>query len=138
ALAADLVLLTPFALDHQAVLGPTLKDIARDKAGAIRPRAPVVSARQNPEARTEILRIARDKKAPLFFVRDSLEGASPPCALADCFKKTTPPWPWPPGGGPSRTAPANPKPTAFFRSLLWRLRALPRPGYPDACKRFPP
>ncbi|MDR1359397.1 MAG: bifunctional folylpolyglutamate synthase/dihydrofolate synthase, partial [Deltaproteobacteria bacterium] len=40
ALAADLVLLTPFALDHQAVLGPTLKDIARDKAGAIRPRAP--------------------------------------------------------------------------------------------------
>jgi dihydrofolate synthase/folylpolyglutamate synthase len=65
ALTADLVLLTPFALDHQAILGPGLRDIARDKAGAIRPRTPVLSAPQSPEAWTEILRAARDKNAPL-------------------------------------------------------------------------
>ncbi|MDR2077206.1 MAG: bifunctional folylpolyglutamate synthase/dihydrofolate synthase, partial [Desulfovibrio sp.] len=65
ALTADLVLLTPFALDHQAILGPGLGDIARDKAGAIRPGAPVLSAPQSPEAWAEIRRAARDKKAPL-------------------------------------------------------------------------
>ena len=36
ALEADLVVFTPIDLDHQSVLGPFLKDIAADKAGATR------------------------------------------------------------------------------------------------------
>jgi dihydrofolate synthase/folylpolyglutamate synthase len=77
ALAADLVVLTPFALDHQAVLGPALRDIARDKAGAIRPRVPVLSAPQDPEAWAEIRRSARDKEAPLIQAENG-EDALPP------------------------------------------------------------
>ena len=65
ALAADIVVLTPFDLDHQAVLGPTLADIAADKAGAIRRGKPVTSAPQRPEAWAEITRAAQEKNAPL-------------------------------------------------------------------------
>jgi dihydrofolate synthase/folylpolyglutamate synthase len=90
ALTADLVLLTPFALDHQAVLGSGLRDIARDKAGAIRPRTPVLSAPQSPEAWTEIRRAAREKDAPLFRVAGAAgqfsQALSP--RLAGWFQKT--------------------------------------------------
>lgn len=71
ALGADLVLMTPVALDHERVLGTTLAAIARDKAGAIRPGVPVISAPQLPDAVLEITRAAREKHAPLMFVRPS-------------------------------------------------------------------
>lgn len=48
AVPADLAVLTPVGLDHEAVLGPTLDDIARDKAGALG-RCPAVMGPQNPE-----------------------------------------------------------------------------------------
>ena len=44
ALASDLTCFAPVAMDHAAILGPTLRDIALEKCGAIRPRVPVVSA----------------------------------------------------------------------------------------------
>ncbi len=65
ALEADMVVLTPFALDHRNILGPTLEHIARDKAGAIRRGAPVVSSAQRPEAWKEIEAAAREKDAPI-------------------------------------------------------------------------
>lgn len=65
ALEADLVVFTPFDVDHQAVLGLTLGQIAEDKAGAVRQGRPVVSARQRPEARREIVRAAAAKNAVL-------------------------------------------------------------------------
>ena len=65
ALDADLVVLTPFALDHQAVLGPTLQDIARDKSGSIRAGKPVLSAPQQPEAEREIRRATAERGSPL-------------------------------------------------------------------------
>lgn len=65
ALHADLVVFTPFALDHQAVLGNTLEAIAADKAGAIRPGKPAVSARQRPEAWKELVRVAEERGAVL-------------------------------------------------------------------------
>ena len=74
ALEADLVVFTPFGLDHQAVLGPTLRDIARDKAGAIRQECPVVSAPQAPEAREEILRAARERQAPVLWLDSAWTG----------------------------------------------------------------
>lgn len=39
-----LCLITPISLDHQAYLGPDLTTIAREKAGIIKPGAPVASA----------------------------------------------------------------------------------------------
>lgn len=48
---AELVLVTPIGLDHEHVIGPGLANIARDKAGAIRPgtRA-AIAAVQQPDA----------------------------------------------------------------------------------------
>ncbi len=46
----DLLCLTPIGLDHQAVLGNTITEIATDKAGAMRKDMPVFSAPQVDEA----------------------------------------------------------------------------------------
>ncbi|MBD5646422.1 MAG: bifunctional folylpolyglutamate synthase/ dihydrofolate synthase [Desulfovibrio sp.] len=54
AVVADLLCFTPIAVDHAAVIGPTLAHITRDKAAAIRSRAPVCSAPQYPLAAAEL------------------------------------------------------------------------------------
>lgn len=48
ALPADALCFTPIAMDHAAILGPAIGDIARDKAAAIRGPQPVFSAPQYP------------------------------------------------------------------------------------------
>jgi len=45
-----LSVITPIGLDHTDRLGPTVRAIAAEKAGIIKRAAPVVSARQEPEA----------------------------------------------------------------------------------------
>lgn len=55
ALQSDLAVFTPMALDHTALLGPTLRDIALEKAHAIRGPIPAVTAEQAPEV-MEVLR----------------------------------------------------------------------------------
>lgn len=47
---SNLTLITPIALDHQAILGPTLTHIAQEKAAVIHAKAPVYSAVQDPAA----------------------------------------------------------------------------------------
>lgn len=65
AVTADLLCYAPIAMDHAAVLGPTLADIARDKAAAIRNRAPVCAAPQFPAAREALDAAARARGAEL-------------------------------------------------------------------------
>ncbi len=65
ALHTDLVLFTPIDLDHQAVLGPTLADIAEDKAGAMRPGCPALSLPQAPAAQAELSNVAQRTGAQL-------------------------------------------------------------------------
>lgn len=65
AVAADLLCYTPVALDHAAILGPTLAHIARDKAGAMRGPQPVFSAPQYPVAMRELQAAAAALGAPL-------------------------------------------------------------------------
>ncbi len=48
----------PIALDHTQRLGSTVAEIARTKAGIIKPAADVVSARQTPDAAAELARAA--------------------------------------------------------------------------------
>lgn len=48
AVQADLTVMTPVGMDHERILGPTLADIARDKAGALG-RCPAVTGLQDPE-----------------------------------------------------------------------------------------
>src|SRR5258708_19746051 len=45
-----LSVITDIALDHQNFLGETLTEIAREKAGIMRPHTPVVTLPQTPEA----------------------------------------------------------------------------------------
>jgi dihydrofolate synthase/folylpolyglutamate synthase len=58
-------ILTSIGLDHTAVLGNTLAEIAWEKAGIVKPGRPVVSAPQRPEAMDVIRRVAGDRGARL-------------------------------------------------------------------------
>lgn len=51
--------ITSIALDHQALLGPTLADIAREKAGILKPGAPAVLGPLAPEADATIEAVAQ-------------------------------------------------------------------------------
>ncbi len=60
--------ITSVSMDHMNVLGDTLEAIAREKAGIIKPRIPVVVAPQKPEALETIRAVAREREAPLIEV----------------------------------------------------------------------
>jgi dihydrofolate synthase/folylpolyglutamate synthase len=70
ALSHHLTVFTPIGLDHMTILGPTIEDIARDKALAMRPGVPAVSADQKPRARAVLEAVAAQVGAPLYFARD--------------------------------------------------------------------
>jgi dihydrofolate synthase/folylpolyglutamate synthase len=55
----------PIAMDHAKQLGNTVAEIARTKAGIIKPSASVVSAAQSPEALAELVRAAELMEASL-------------------------------------------------------------------------
>ena len=55
--------ITPISLDHTAILGDTLAEIAGEKAGIIKPGAPVVIAPQAPEAESVITSVCRERGA---------------------------------------------------------------------------
>lgn len=59
-------IITPIGLDHQDVLGATLKEIAWHKAGIMKRNSPAVIARQADEAREVIETFAEHIGAPLF------------------------------------------------------------------------
>jgi len=63
-----LSVITPISYDHTELLGSTLTEIAREKAGIIRPGRPVVSARQEPEAQAVLDGAVRAAGAPLILV----------------------------------------------------------------------
>ena len=77
--------LTPIDYDHQKWLGSSLTEIAREKAGIIKPAVPVVSARQLPEAEAVIRARATECAAPLDFVRQPFDRL--PIALSGTHQK---------------------------------------------------
>lgn len=79
AVSADLVAMTPVGLDHEAVLGPTLADIARDKSGALG-RCPAVTGAQA----AEVMDIFRQATGPHRLC--SLEEYRSGCGYAIPFK----------------------------------------------------
>ena len=62
--------ITPIGYDHEKWLGHTLELIAVEKAGIIKPRVPVVSAKQEAAAETVIRARAAEFEAPLEFVTE--------------------------------------------------------------------
>jgi dihydrofolate synthase/folylpolyglutamate synthase len=59
------VIITSLSYDHTHILGDTLAQIAREKAGIIKDKALVVSAPQPPEAMAVIEGVCREKQAEL-------------------------------------------------------------------------
>ena len=62
--------ITPIDFDHEKWLGHSIGQIAKEKAGIIKPRIPVVSAPQRAEAEVIIRQRAEECDAPLQFVND--------------------------------------------------------------------
>ena len=69
--------ITPISYDHTELLGRTLTEIAREKAGIVRPGRPLVSAPQMPEAQAVVEDAARAANAALVLV-----GREVPCEVA--------------------------------------------------------
>lgn len=63
ALDPKLVILTPINLDHEAILGPTIRHIAREKAAIIKRKAQAVVTPQAQEAMGPIMQRIRGQKA---------------------------------------------------------------------------
>jgi dihydrofolate synthase/folylpolyglutamate synthase len=60
-------IITPVDFDHEAYLGKTLTEIAREKAGIIKNGGTVVTCRQQEEAAAEITQTCRRRNARLLF-----------------------------------------------------------------------
>lgn len=92
AIASDLTVITPIALDHCSVLGNTITEIAKDKSGAIRKNTPVCSAVQTKEAWAILTEQAKEKSAPLYSCKEQelpqrIEDGSVPMLLSASFQK---------------------------------------------------
>jgi dihydrofolate synthase / folylpolyglutamate synthase len=61
-------LITNIGYDHMDVLGDTIEQIAREKAGIIKAGVPVVSCVEQPEAVTVLKETAASKHAPLYLM----------------------------------------------------------------------
>lgn len=70
---ADVAVFTPIDIDHADRLGNTVAEIARTKAGIIKPGAIVVSAKQSDEAMAEILSAAGRNSASVVVEGDQFE-----------------------------------------------------------------
>ncbi len=66
--------LTPIDLDHQQWLGASLPEIAREKAGILKPGVPAVSAPQADEVRAVFDEVARHQGTGLQYIEAPLEG----------------------------------------------------------------
>lgn len=64
--APALSLITSIGMDHQDLLGSTLREIAEQKAGIIKQNVPVVLGPLSPETTAICRHIAQDKQAPVY------------------------------------------------------------------------
>lgn len=69
----ELSVITNISLDHTQLLGATLPEIAREKAGIIKPGAPVVVGETHPETQPVFTEAALHAGVPIFF-SDEMEG----------------------------------------------------------------
>jgi len=85
AVQSDVSVITPIGLDHEKWLGHTLAEIAGEKAGIIKPRVPVVSAPQQPQAEEVIRARAAECGSPVQFVNETYHRS--PVALGGEYQK---------------------------------------------------
>ena len=63
----ELCLITNISFDHQAYLGNSLEEIAREKAGIIKKETPVVIASTQPAIQSVFEGVAKSQQAPIYF-----------------------------------------------------------------------
>lgn len=63
----ELSVITNISLDHVAMLGNTLAEIAVEKAGIIKPNTPVVIGETQPETKDVFIAKAKECNAPIYF-----------------------------------------------------------------------
>jgi dihydrofolate synthase/folylpolyglutamate synthase len=68
----ELSVITNIGLDHTQYLGINLADIAKEKAGIIKPGVPVIIGETIPETKAVFLNIAAAKNAPISFVNTEM------------------------------------------------------------------
>ena len=121
--------ITNVQLDHQQWLGQTLPEIAREKAGIIKPGVPVLTATTDPAALAVIAETARQRQAPLTVVTESArDGKSP---WPENTRSETPRWRWPSCGfssrkfrSPRRPCARDSKPRAGMAVCRWSPRRM--------------
>jgi dihydrofolate synthase/folylpolyglutamate synthase len=69
-LVPDVTAITSIALDHERYLGRTSAEIAREKAGIIKPRVPIVVGELDAAAKAMVDGIARERCAPVVIASD--------------------------------------------------------------------
>lgn len=74
AVPADVCVITPIGMDHTQWLGDTLGKIAFEKAGIFLEGVPAVSSPQEPEAQRVLETEANERRTPLTFIEEPLEG----------------------------------------------------------------
>lgn len=72
--------ITTLGLDHTEILGDTLEQIAREKAGILKPGVPAIYAPQEPAAETVLREVAEAAGAPLYPATEVI-GVTPPARL---------------------------------------------------------
>ena len=70
AVDADVAVVVTVDYDHMKTLGPSIERIAVEKAGIVKPGAPLVTATRRPEALAVLNRVARERRAPLIHALD--------------------------------------------------------------------
>jgi dihydrofolate synthase / folylpolyglutamate synthase len=85
AIQSDVSVITPIDFDHEKWLGHSLREIASEKAGIIKPNVPLVCGPQRPEAEEMIRARAAECEAPLQFVNESYQRS--PVGLSGEYQK---------------------------------------------------
>jgi len=85
AVPADVCVITPIGMDHMQWLGDTLAKVAAEKAGIFLEGVPAVSSPQEDEARKVLEKEANERRTPLIFIEEPLEGYG--IALAGVHQK---------------------------------------------------
>ena len=73
-LKPEVTVITSVSMDHQGLLGESLREIAREKAGIIKPGIPVLTIKQHPDVMDIISMTARERGAPLQVVTTPVRG----------------------------------------------------------------
>lgn len=66
----NLSIITNIGMDHQGFLGNTIKDIAIEKAGIIKPNIPVVIGQYHPETASVFIQKSKTENSPIYFSKD--------------------------------------------------------------------